>query len=104
MTGRFIFEMMDNELAKYYKYLNNDEYYDDYHIGKFINYINENEHDEEDIDDQLGDDILPEDCAYCEFDDNIPLNQHQMNQISNDEDKKQELIFKILRYIYQITT
>lgn len=96
-----IFEMMDNELAKYYKSLNRTDYYDINHVGKFINYINENEHEEEDIKEQLGDDILPNDCDYCEFDDNFPFHPLQIKDIRNDVDKKQELIFKILQHIYK---
>ena len=93
--GAFIWT--DRALSEYYKYCGRNDYYDEHHDGKFIQFVNENEMDEENIDLELGKNVKPKDCLFIEMDDNFPL---QNNKKNNKRLSRNEQIFEIIKHCY----
>ncbi len=93
------FTNIDNQLGIYYKYLCKDDYFDDEGKGKFLQFVEEQEcnDDDGDIKDEL-EDGNEDDCQYCDFDEDFPLLP------GTNETERNYLICDILRYIYKFNT
>ena len=87
---------LDRVIGEYYNAMNSKDYYDDDGIGKFMKWFTTNEHDEDDLEEQLADGNEA-DCEYIEFDDAFPLPLHM-------EPNRKIKQFEIMQYIFRTGT
>eukprot|EP01084_Bolivina_argentea_P213474 362546_1 len=83
------FQKIDTALGKYYTHFDRYDYYDKTGNGKFINFVNNNEYIEHDINLELGKDINANDCAFVDIFTDLP------GVFNKDE------IFYVLQYCYR---
>eukprot|EP01084_Bolivina_argentea_P274286 467468_1 len=88
------FERMDTALGNYYANNGRSDYYDANGDGKFMTFAFI-----EDIDSQLGDNVVPNNCAYIYMDDQFPL-QNEVSEVKNQTNT----IFKTLQCCYKYST
>eukprot|EP01083_Nonionella_stella_P262833 893356_1 len=95
------FKEIDDALAKYYHQLNIPHYHDSNGNGLFFNYIRSEELDDPQlpIDNELGDNCNPYDCAYTWMNNDNPFPIPLYAQIPHQE--KEAFIFYIMQYCYQ---
>eukprot|EP01083_Nonionella_stella_P225976 802958_1 len=89
-----IFEKIDQHLAEYYQNLKQNDYLNREGQGKFLQFVIEDELNEEDIEDELND---YDNCGYLEFDSNFPF-PPELHHIT--EEQKRQQIFQILKSFY----
>eukprot|EP01084_Bolivina_argentea_P288365 494918_1 len=93
---------IDYWICKYYESFGINDYSID-NKGRFLQYIVEEELDDEDIpiEHELGDAAKPLDCIYLDFDlTRFPIS----NSINYNQTEKREVIFYILQYVYKFNT
>eukprot|EP01084_Bolivina_argentea_P164970 286718_1 len=93
----YTFKRIDELIAKYYKICHIDNYFNPDGIGRFLQYIFDEELDDSDIplEEELGTHVHFKDCIYVQFDmQNFPTNN--VNQV----DRMNE-IFSIITYCYK---
>lgn len=91
-----LFEKIDKALGGYYKSFGKNNYSNEDGIGKFLEFCEVNDFQEEDIDEELGHDAAAEDCLYLEsVMDSFPFKNEMKN-----ENEKQNFIFNKLKQFY----
>eukprot|EP01084_Bolivina_argentea_P067553 123001_1 len=88
------FETIDSSLGQYYKAQGRDDYFNNYGIGKFLQYCHDNQFENDKITQELKDE---NDCLFLEFDPHFPydgLSQYIQTV------KKNIALFAILRNCY----
>eukprot|EP01084_Bolivina_argentea_P008868 16578_1 len=67
------FKVIDNALGQYYLDCGRTDYYDENGVGKFLKFVNENKYNENEIDLELGHNIVAEDCVFVDIDEQFPF-------------------------------
>eukprot|EP01084_Bolivina_argentea_P319992 555123_1 len=88
------FDKLNNCLITYYKLCNDNSYFSQDKRGKFLAFIETNGLNESDMKHQF--EMNANNCIYCEFDQEFPLNPPIYNK-----QKRLEQIYKILLYSYK---
>eukprot|EP01084_Bolivina_argentea_P084312 152516_1 len=96
----YIFHRFDELIGEYYRLHGQNKYFDKCEQnGRFMQYIIDEEFMDDDIqiDIELGDDALPHDCVYVEFD----LEDFPSSNSTYNNNEKAVLIFYFLQYCYK---
>ena len=94
------FKKIDDALAVYYQKLGYGDYIDpDTNIGRFMQYIIDEELNDKDlpIENELGDDVDPNDCAYSWMNNDTEFPIPDYVHIADDQ-QKEAFIFYVLKY------
>lgn len=91
------FSKLDDSLAAYYEDMGRDDYYDEDGKGKFIEFVEINGFDEDQMEDQLGHNVEAMECLYLEMDENFPLK----NSYKTTE-QRNVAIFNVLQDCYRL--
>ena len=92
------FSKMDGALAAYYADCDRKDYFDEDGKGKFLQFVDINDFDEEQVEGELGDDVEPNDCSLLDMDDDFPLMDSEQNQ---DTKQRNAAILKVLQHCYK---
>lgn len=90
------FQRIDWALMLYYQQCGIKHYFSSItEKGRFIEFVQENKCEEDEIDRYLGSDSKPEDCVYIRMDDKFPL-----SGVSDTDNDRDEQIFNVIKYCY----
>eukprot|EP01083_Nonionella_stella_P192879 712728_1 len=88
-------QRVDDALAQYYKQFGRNDYFDvETGMGKFRQFVRENEFENDHVDEDLADDVSPDECLFIDIDPMFPL------PMCPDESRDDE-ICKILKHCYK---
>ena len=90
------FAEIDQAIGDYYSQKGRDDYFNESNKGKFLQLMETNECDEDDIADEIGDDAVSADCGYLDFDEEFPFTADAVNN-----DQRRSEIFHLLQQIYK---
>eukprot|EP01084_Bolivina_argentea_P046573 85773_1 len=107
------FKRIDHGLRLYYEMMGRTDYKNDNGIGKFMEYVEENDLQEDEIDEEFNGEA--ENCTYTDFDDNFPFKKETKDNNKDEKDDNKDnmktesdniqdpgkKIFDILKYCYK---
>eukprot|EP01084_Bolivina_argentea_P290752 499526_1 len=93
------FKRINFALHLYYKQMGRTNYTNNDGKGKFIQFTEENELGEDEIDDELNKNAS--NCAYVDFDDEFPLETTEEKDEKLDDDTVRQKIFDVINICYK---
>lgn len=96
-SDQMTFVKMDRIIGRFYRSQGRDDYFDDMNKGKFLKFVEEFGFDEDELEYEVGEGAVAEDCSYLDFDDEFPHNA--ISKILQIEDQS-ECIFRFLQTLY----
>eukprot|EP01083_Nonionella_stella_P312259 1116261_1 len=88
-------QRIDDALAQYYKQFGRNDYFDqETGMGKFRQFVEDFQLNDDDMNDKLGDDVSPDECLFINIDPKFPL-------LISSNASRDDAIRKILKHCYK---